>query len=289
MSRRVSTIFTPRLGALGVSALVLLLGACEQNPQAGVPAGVITLENQTEHSGILVALAEVDTFVVTDSLGFFSFGELPGGSYTLSARYPYFETVEAPLRVDGDTGPEAIHYQLRQVFQFWVEPLEMTISLMAATSEISGLGSTTMRATVVNLTDDAVTIGAPHGPFELVAVSPVDHSWPFVPNPDNRAELCYEHYEWLGSSTLTVPAGYNFGPEESLQSSIRVDLDRTCFEAGTYLVFFSVNDAAHYPEYFNAGHFWDQQDPQTWIFTPFNRTLLKKHNLFRPAVLHLTE
>ena len=218
--------------------------------------------------------------------GQYSFGELPGGSYTLKAKYPYFETIEEPIQVDGDMG---INHQLQQVFQFWVEPAETTFSLSAETSGSLGKGGLAIRSAVVNLTDDTVVTGAPHGPLELLAVSPVDHSWPFVPNLDNRDEYCHERYEWLGADNFTVPAGYTIEPKDTIQSSNWVDIGKTCVEPGIYLVFYSTTDAWHYPEYFNAGHFWDPNDPQTWIYTPLNRTLLRKKELFRPAVLHVTE
>lgn len=49
---------------------------------AWVSGTISFLENQTEHSGIYITLAGLDTFVVTDSAGAFTFGPMTADSLT---------------------------------------------------------------------------------------------------------------------------------------------------------------------------------------------------------------
>jgi hypothetical protein len=73
------------------SLAVLLLAAiaCDNDstwrPAPGL-SGYVRLENQSDHSGVLLTIAELDSTAVTDSRGFFSFGGIPDGSWQIEAR-----------------------------------------------------------------------------------------------------------------------------------------------------------------------------------------------------------
>ena len=88
----------------------------------------VRLENQLEHSGIMVQIVELDTLVVTDSTGAFNFENLPDGNYTLDARYPYFASGRDSVVVKNGEIEGPVHLELEQQLQFWIEPAETTLS-----------------------------------------------------------------------------------------------------------------------------------------------------------------
>jgi len=92
----------------GVVALVtlgdcLVSGGCDesQRPAVGLH-GYVRLENQTDHSGVRVAVAGTEHEVATDARGWFSLPDVPDGQWELESEYPYFasDTVTVEL-VDG--------------------------------------------------------------------------------------------------------------------------------------------------------------------------------------------
>jgi hypothetical protein len=119
---------------------------------------------------------------------------------------------------------------------------------------------------------------------------PQGFDWPFVPNPDKRPEFCAEHYGWLGSTDLIVDFAITILPEETKFARVPkpgTTIPRDCVKKGTYLFYSSVNDNFHYPEYFNADYFWADTLPHPQAYNQLNKTLLKKRELFRPAVVHI--
>jgi hypothetical protein len=82
---------------------LILLPGCDSKgpgfkPTPGL-SGLVRLQRQSDHSGILLRIAGLDSIAVTDSTGSFSFSGIPDGRWRIEARYPYFETgaVEAEL------------------------------------------------------------------------------------------------------------------------------------------------------------------------------------------------
>lgn len=57
----------------------------------------IHLQNQTDHSGVLITLIENNVVTITDSLGLFIFPKVDDGEYILQAKYPFFEIIEKIL------------------------------------------------------------------------------------------------------------------------------------------------------------------------------------------------
>ena len=250
----------------------------------------VTLENQAEHSGILVKFVELDTVVFTDSTGYFNFEKLPDGAWTLTAKYPYFSSAEESVNVEDGVVQHTIDILLKQKLQFWVEPAETTISMNQGDS--SGF-TFTLQGHLVNLTDERVTVRGVLDPRTFFAISPQGFQWPFVHNPANRAEFCYEHYEWFGATDAIDLFEFHFDPGDTISFPARLPEGWfliSCFNPGIYLVFSAPSDHWNYQEHFEADYFWQEDDSSSWIsYNPLNKTLLKKRELFRPATINLTE
>ncbi len=67
--------------------LSMITANCSKNPTdpQGTLVGVVTMEGQEEHSGIVIQLKELGQHVTTSSTGNYSFSSVPAGTYTLSA------------------------------------------------------------------------------------------------------------------------------------------------------------------------------------------------------------
>lgn len=255
----------------------------------------VTLENQAEHSGILVKLVELDTVVFTDSTGYFNFGKLPDGSWTLKAKYPYFSPIEESVIVRDSVVQTTIDIQLKQLLQFWIEPADTTISMDQGNSTVFTF---TLQTKLVNINNERVTVRGVLNPRQFFAIRPQDFQWPFVPNPDNRTEFCYEHYEWFGATDAFDLFEFHFDPGDTISLPAKYHggwFLKSCFNPGTYLVFSAPSDHWNNPEYFDPAYFWDQEKdplPPAWAWEKskqLNKTLLLKRELFQPATITLIE
>ena len=251
----------------------------------------VRLQNQTDHSAIMVKLIEPDIYVLTDSTGAFAFDTLAVGSYILEAKYPYFRIEQITFEVKEGNICTPVDIELRQQMQFWIEPAETTISMNNLSNpdffELSGLWQYR-----INITDEPVKIGTYFEPIELWALVPQDFNWPYVPNPENRPDECYERYSWFGDNILIISWMYTFAPGDTSYKIILSsgnDLRKECFRAGTYLFYSAPSDLGHFPEYFHGPYFWVDTLSQPQPYNPLNRTLFKKWELFRPAVVHITD
>lgn len=278
----------------------MLYPTCGENSLNGTTsgkelAGYIILENQSEHSGILVQLVELDSVVFTDSIGYFNFGQIPDGSWTLKAKYPYFTSAEESVIVEDNAIQDTIDILMRQKLQFWIEPAETTISMDQSDSSVFTF---TLQGYLVNITDERVTVRGVLDPRTFFAISPQGIQWPFVPNRDNRTEFCYEHYEWFGATDAIDLFDFNFNPGDTISFRARLPEGwflKSCFNPGIYLVFSAPSDHWNYQEYFDPAYFWDREKdpfPPPWAWEKskqLNKTLLLKRELFQPATINLTK
>jgi len=148
----------------------------------------VRLQNQTEHSGIMVEFTELNRFTLTDSLGYFSFDDLPNGIYTLHAKYPYFRPEHETVLVKDGKIQTPVNLELKQLLQFWVEPPETTISMSnLGNPDWFSLGG--LRQYLVNITTVPVRVGTYLGPVHLWALVPQGFDWPYVSNSDNRPDF----------------------------------------------------------------------------------------------------
>jgi len=89
---------------------------------------LVQLQNQADHSGIIIRLIELNTYTTTDSLGHFEFKSIPDGNYTLQAKYPYFSTEQIGVSIEEGKIKVPINIVLKQKVKFWVEPAETIFS-----------------------------------------------------------------------------------------------------------------------------------------------------------------
>jgi hypothetical protein len=252
----------------------------------------VTLQNQTEHSGIMVKLVELDTFTVTDSTGHFQFNKLPDGSYTLEAKYPYFSTEQLNITISDSLIQSEVQIQLRQQLQFWIEPAETTISR-------SNLGDpyyfsfSRLKLYMLNITSEPVEVGTGLEPIYLWALAPQGFDWPFVQNIDSIPDLCYLLYGWLGAEQAFIWFSFTFQPGDTLVTFVPRPgntVRKDCVIPGEYLFFTSISDLSHYPEFFHPvyvrGSIGAGKD---FIFDKMNRSLLKKRALFNPVNIHIID
>jgi len=250
----------------------------------------IKLENQSDHSGIMIRLVELNKFVITDSQGRFEFDSLATGQYTLKAKYPYFKTEQRTVLVEGGKIKTPINIVLKQQLQFWIEPAETTISHNNL-NDPNFFSLSGMRLHIVNISGEPVSVWTPLDPKYSWGLAPQGFNWPFFPNPDNRPDYCYEHYGWLGSTDMTVAFSFWIQPGETLLVTVPKPLTvigRDCVREGTYLFYSLPNNHGHYPEYFDPSYFMVDSLPHPQPYNQLSKTLLKKLELLRPAIVHVT-
>ena len=248
----------------------------------------VHLQNQIEHSGIMVRLIELDKFVITDSNGHFEFNTLPDGNYTIEAKYPYFSPEKKTIQVQYGKVQTEVSLELKQQLQFWIQPPETTVSMGNLGSPYA-FSLSGFRQYRVNLTDVPVTVGTYVEPQEFLVLVPQGFEWPYIANPDSLPDYCYREYGWMGGNDLIIDAMHTFQPEDTTSFRIvnnTIVEHKECFRAGDYFIYSAVSDLGHYPQYF---------DPVYVLYTPnqplyyeMNRSVTKKRNLFRPAIIHLT-
>jgi hypothetical protein len=258
---------------------------CDLIMNSGDNRMLVQLQNQADHSGIMIRLLELNTFTITDSLGHFEFKNVPDGNYTLQAKYPYFLTEQMGVNIKGGKIQTTIKIVLKQQLKFWVEPAETIISLNdPSVNEIER-----WRVYYKNISEKSILMGTAFDPLYPWALVPKGFNWPFVANPDGRPEYCYEHYGWLGSTDAIVDFRITIQPGE-IQSALvgSTTLSKDCVKEGTYLFYSLINDMIHYPEYFEPAYFWTDTLPHPQPYNPLNKSLIKKQDLFRPATINIT-
>jgi hypothetical protein len=278
MGARSPSLISPGIyngATLSLSCLLVLvlaaLGCGEDTssvrPELGLH-GQAVLANQSDHSGVLVKVVGLDSAAVTDAEGFFSISDIPDGHWSLVASYPYFESDTTVAEVVGGVVQSPVEMTLRQLLQFSIEPAETTISM----SE-SGWDEYHFRMEflghVENVSEHPVRIIATLEPLRLLAIRPAGPS---------VTDYCDKKYGWLSPMDLTFATAYTFAPGEEWSPGLGLGYRfwTTCFEPGTYEVYWSILDNGHHREHFIP-------------YSELNRTLLAKRELLRPITLTLTE
>lgn len=265
--------------------------SCEGNfAPLNIGGMAVRLQNQNEHSGIMVRVVELDTFVITNPIGNFELKELPDGDYTLEAKYPYFASAEQKVSVINGKITTKIQIELNQQLQFWIEPAETTISINNLSDSVY-FSITGFRQYRVNITEDPVIVGTYLEPLNLWALIPQGFDWPYIPNIDSISDLCYLRYGWLGGTDAIIDVFFTFLPgDKSYTPTIgSPNILKECFQTGNYLFFSCVSDLGHFPEYFDPSCIRNLDTPNQEIYDEMNRSLIKKVGLFRPAILHVVD
>lgn len=271
-------------------ALFLQLRCKDSGTEASPAELIVRLENQTDHSGIMIRLVELNKFVITDSLGRFEFDSFAPGTYTLRARYPYFKTEERTVLFEAGKIKTQVNIVLKQQLQFWIEPAETTIS-RGNLNNPNFFSFSGMRLHIVNISGEPVNVGTYLDPLYPWGIMPQGFDWPFVPNPDNHTEYCYAHYGWLGSTDAIVNFRFWIQPGDTLLVIVPRHLtviERDCVREGTYLFYSLLNNHGHYPEYFDPSYFMVDTLPHPQPYNQLTKTFLKKRQLFRPVIVNIT-
>ena len=78
-----------------VTIVVVIFIGCERH----YPEGYVTLQNQSEHSGIAIEIIELDTFIITGETGHYDLGFLKEGAYHLNFVFPYYKNEKQKIRI----------------------------------------------------------------------------------------------------------------------------------------------------------------------------------------------
>lgn len=250
---------------------------------------IVTLQNQNEHSGIMLRIVELDTFVLTDSCGHFEFPKLPDGNYTFEARYPYFDSKQMNILITENMIQSEVQIELKQLFQFWIEPAEISIS-KSNIGDPDFFSVAGLRQYRVNITESTLTVRSGLDPLDYWAFYPEGFDWPYIPNPDSLQDFCYANYGWMGRNDLFHDIDLIFQPNDTTWVSVPQPsiMLKDCFYQGAYKFYSSVTDTYNYPEYFHPAFVRNLRSPNHGLYDQMNRSLFKKTQLFRPAKLNIT-
>lgn len=250
----------------------------------------VKLQNQSDHSGVMLKFLELDHFVLTDSAGKFDLSNLPDGTFNIEIKYPYFETIHAEVEVINEKIYSSIssNLELKQLLQFWIEPVDTTISMNNAGNPYY-FSLNVFRQYMVNISDNPVNVGTYVDPIDLWALVPLDNEWPYVPNPDSVA-YCYLNYNWFGGTDAIINFRIFIQPYDTSFVTVGSTAASTeCFDEGSYLFYSAISDLGHYPEYFDPAYVYGYKgEGKNHLYQKMNRSILKKLELFRPAVVHIT-
>jgi hypothetical protein len=261
-----------RITPLALLMILTIVVSCDERksicrPSQGIN-GVARLENQSEHSGVLLKLIELDSTAVTNADGFFSFADIPDGLWKLAVLYPYFKSDTTEVELVGGLLQRPIEITLSQLLQFSIEPIDTTISMSGSAWDDYHFRME-LRGRLENVSEHPVRIVASFLPRELLAIRP-RQSYP--------SDGCDKEYGWLTPLIWENSFDYTFEPGERRMVVLgsRYWFKTPCFEPGEYEVYWSLLD-----NYFHREHFEPYSD--------LNWTLLRKRELLRPASLTLTE
>lgn len=228
-------------------------------------SGCAKLEGQSDHSGVLLTIADLDSTAATDSAGFFSFAEIPDGHWHIQAQYPYFESRTEEIELADGMQQSPMNFTLRQLLQFWIEPAETTVSMSESDDEYHF--EVEVRGYLTNISRRSVSVKAIVNPWRIVAIRPKDGL---------MTGRCDTLYGYLSSSTLFENYTATFGPGDILGVPIRRTYQSRCFEPGDYEMSWVITDQFHHPEHF-------------WPYSELSRTIAKKKELLRPSTITLME
>lgn len=249
----------------------------------------VRLQYQTDHSGVMIKFIEADYFVLTDSTGRFELSNLSDGTFNVEIKYPYFEKKYAEVEViEGEIYSNiSLNLELKQLIQFWIEPAETTLS-MNNSGNPDFFSMNVFKQYKVNISDNSIIVGTYLEPINLWAIVPLDNEWPYIPNPDSL-QFCYDNYNWFGGTDAIINYLISINPNDTLNTIVGPTyVSIECFEEGTYFFFSAVSDLGHYPEYFDPAFAYGYLgEGRNQLYKEMNRSILKKIELLKPAVVHL--
>lgn len=266
----------------GIGYWIKVSDSCSVYPNYG-HSGRARLQNEIEHSGIFVRLLELDTTIatMTDSLGYFMFDSLPDGNWTLRASYAYYFPQQFPVKVIGGNLTIEIDVELQQIFQFWSEPAETTVSLQDNFC-------IRPRVSVVNLLNDTVhTTSEEDFGYSHCGV---------IRTPNWPSDSCYfEFWKYYNSGDWELEQRW-FIPGDTLHFTqlfkiCRGDVDSgECFKGnpmGIYQFFSGVPNATVYPWFLNRKYVLETGPYYRPLYKSLNHSLSKKMKLFRPTIINI--
>lgn len=247
-------------------------------PSPGV-SGAVHLQNQADHSGVLVRIVGLEGVAVTDSAGVFSFADIPDGRWRVEAGYPYFDVDNAEVEVRDGLQRNAVRFRPRQLLRFWIELPDTFVSFCKCEQSLEF----DMSGYVENLTGGEVTVACGSTPLtDFAIVSEVEPILGRSAGPVSARERLGAYdpcaaYGMILPGELDMPGSVTLEPRETRVFVIPVRLLSECYEDGRYSAFWALVDCSNHP-----GHYV-YDEPQ------LNRTLLKKRGLLTPSSIRLIE
>jgi len=262
--------------------VVLLTGCQEEATKPNeTPRMFVRLENQTEHSGIMVKILELNIWTITDSQGYFQFDTLQNGNYTFQARYPYFKTEKFSIMVNNGEIQPFINLHLKQLLQFWIEPAETTIFIY--NDSCSNVLLNGFKQFRTNNSDVAIKLSNSSSPIESWAIVSPKEKELNIFSLDSTIHECIYHKRLI-TGDLAMPMSYTLFPSDT--TSVRMfdfSIPKKCFCEENYEIYSSITDESNFPEYFRGYLLFDKSNPSQKLFDKMNRSLLLKQKLFRPC------
>lgn len=272
----------------------LFAGGCDlfENEQ-DVDITQIKLQNHTNHEGILIKYVDADTFSVTQKDGSFDLPNLDDGTYTIEIKFPYFEIHNRTLQVVNNKIVENFELALMQLVQFEIVTPDITLSKGGDEQEFIETDSVpVIEYKIHNLTNDPIRFISNFGDkFELIALKPIDLSWPVFPNPDNLPNPCVNLHGFLGPNDTILDKSFEINAKETMSTKIRLPvLIKNCFPLGNYKIIAGINNDFYHPEHLLGGYFYLINKPPEELGAPnfLNQFLFDKDNLFISRTLTIT-
>ncbi len=243
---------------------VFLFGcdAADQVVERDAPVKVasrVLLENQSNHSGVLLKFLDQHGFTVSDDSGFFDTGHfqpdepVPDGAYAVRVVYPYFETKDTTVTIVSGEFDPPFQIRLTQLARFWVEPGDTT-GVIGSAGRIRGY--------VENLSDSLLSLIMP-GEQNRFAIRPYRQSWP---------EASCVYCQHLVSSVQGVTSGVVVSPGSTSDAEsfsfnyiAGCPINR-CVRPGAYDVYFAVGDVQVFGDYFGVPLDPSQRELQATLF-----------------------
>ncbi|NIA31950.1 MAG: hypothetical protein GWP06_18825 [Actinobacteria bacterium] len=292
MKKIINLLFSRFFVIVSFVLFLSLFGACKRtfspnekgaNDKPKADKNYIHLQNQSDHSGVLIKLMDTDVKAVTDSLGYFVLPKAAAGEYTLQAKYPFFKILEQKVEIVDSTLQTKIHLELEQQIQFWVEPAETTLSVNEKTRFWEFTGYAT------NISDTMIS-GTTYSVPENWGLVPESLDWNFA-NRNIDSRRCYDDVPTIGLTDLLGIGGFSLQPGHTYYRHLRDvwQLGYECTPPGrTYLFFFILVDQVHFDEFFQRNFFIDGKTDNSQSINPLWKSFFKKRELFRPAIIHFT-
>ncbi len=245
----------------------------------------IHLQNQSDHSGVLIKLLDTDVMAVTDSLGYFVLPKVADGEYTLQAKYPFFKIVEQKVEIAGSMLETKVQLELEQQLQFWVEPAETTFSISEKTNFWK------YKAYATNVSNNVYEGRSRSGTSEW-GIVPENINWNLGVNGNINSKRCFQDFASIG--LIDIPEGkYMYLQPGDTTYRRKKDICLLGFECTppgrTYLLFYVFVDQMHFDEYFQHRFFVDGKTDNSQIYNPLTKSFFKKCEMFRPAIIHFTQ